>query len=270
MIYLYLKRQTNYWESKMKYSKILNALFVSLCSSVTSYGALSWTGTGADLDTGDVVTGTVTDTVSGGSTGYRLTVNSVTGATTDVGINWGSDGATTTGTDSRSTDGGLHWTNTDAGTTTAFTITLAFDTAVDLIWSQASDDGGGENNPFGTTYGLSGYTGTAAVDVGTLEGGVGQIVSVNNIAGSVDFTFRDNLVTGGNNGIQNSIADWTIETPTSNTYTITYSTTNPGTNSSIDNEWFAITDGFIPVPEPSSTALLGLGGLALLLRRKKR
>ena len=45
--------------------------------------------------------------------------------------------------------------------------------------------------------------------------------------------------------------------------------TDPDTTNIWDEYGFTVSQTWTPVPEPSSTALLGLGALALLLRRKK-
>jgi len=239
-----------------KSSKI--AIFLIILISSPSYGVLTWTGSAEDLDTvNDSVTGTVSDGVN--TTGYTLTLTAISGGSSTQGINWGSDGITNTGADdSRSVDGGLHWTDADISTldpVRSFTVTIAFDVAVDLTWGQASDDGGGENNAYGSVYGVSGYSGTATVNNPT-----NQLVSVANTPGSVSFEYRDDVAGGGNDGIAHSAADWSIDTPLSTTYTVTYNGGN-GSTTSIDHEWFAITDGTV-VPEPSSMSLLTLGIIA--------
>jgi hypothetical protein len=48
-----------------------------------------------------------------------------------------------------------------------------------------------------------------------------------------------------------------------------YDNTNDGRSQFIDNLEVTTTAPFVPVPEPSSTALLGLGGLALILRKRR-
>ncbi len=52
---------------------------------------------------------------------------------------------------------------------------------------------------------------------------------------------------------------------TTETLSIAYNHTNGNSNTGFNSTNFTVT----PVPEPSSAALLGLGGLALILRRRK-
>lgn len=54
-------------------------------------------------------------------------------------------------------------------------------------------------------------------------------------------------------------------------YMLTFFTSgNASGKLEITTDSLAITYGFTPVPEPSSTALLGLGGLVLILRRRRQ
>jgi hypothetical protein len=88
-----------------------------------------------------------------------------------------------------------------------------------------------------------------------------------------DFSDSQNVMTWASNGTPNNL--WTAGSVTLNEGTYTFTDTAKirfrsggfanSTHGYLDN--IAITAGV--VPEPSTTALLGLGGLALILRRRK-
>ena len=149
---------------------------------------------------------------------------------------------------------GLFDANEGAGDT-PFSYTITFDTAVSLQVSATTGDNLGNS---GDNEGVL-FSSTGSSFVGTLSPDSTATFTTDAATGDLLFT-RPN----GANNSGSSLAFGDLIA--SGTTSVTISGNGPATN----REAFTleIADA-VAVPEPSSTALLGLGGLALLARRKR-
>lgn len=120
------------------------------------------------------------------------------------------------------------------------------------VYSNTTGDNGIANQT--TNYSVTGYTG------GFTTSDVDNQISTPGVSGG-------NLEWTSGSDIDNNLDSWsvTLDDVTSGS-TISYQETHA---TDLFQEWVSFDANFSPVPEPSSTALLGLGGLALLARRRR-
>lgn len=88
-------------------------------------------------------------------------------------------------------------------------------------------------------------------------------------ANQAPFTRTTNLLTLGGAGANVSSSDFLIADGDSLTFFLVGTQNSGGATRLWGFDNISVSGTTIPVPEPSSTALLGLGGLALILRRRK-
>lgn len=208
--------------------------------------------------------------------------------------------ATGGGTIDLTAEGSLDWMSLGDGTNTGFvaqkagadfiqTVTVVNLDGISTDW--VGDDFGG--GPWASTWSTDGDSAGQTGLVGSLEAKSGSVD-----ADKVGLTFDVNVATASDYqlilygtsfrsfyqltatldgtdylsdvGTQNSESVFTIDfttTAANETLSILYAQTGDGGGSADNVGISAIT--LAAVPEPSSTALLGLGGLALIMRRRK-
>ena len=253
-------------------------LFLTMAATPCLRAALTFTNSATNLTTGSV-SGVVTDTINGDSTNYTITVTSSNqlDASGAEGINWNGAGD--------SLAGGFQWAEANRRNT-VWTLTLVFDKPVSLVFQQAPGltTGGGDSNVEMT---ISGYTGLAIVDDPEnqldLDGSYvdqgqaggfpppGYVYQApDNQNGSIVYSYSalDDNGSTDNNVILNSDASWSITTPYSTTYTISYDGFSSD-DENTDREWLTIGNGVIQIPEPVSTSYLLVAMLSLVSRRRK-
>lgn len=136
----------------------------------------------------------------------------------------------------------------------------------------AIDNNGGTGPQEAITFSISNIMGLAvgetlaftAIDI-SFGSGAGETFTLD---GGPDRLFSDTGTAGGSPPID---ADETIDFSAAPLQTVTIGTGSTGNSSfAINNFSVSVVDPATVVPEPSSTLLLGLGGLGLLARRNRR
>jgi hypothetical protein len=125
------------------------------------------------------------------------------------------------------------------------------------------------------TLSLSGTaTGIGSGGVFTLYGGTSNnadyfvTVDIGTVGNQTAYgSFTTNSLTSGESNIGS--IDYSGVTDTNAVLSWTYTSADNGTVNRNKHRLGAIAINVVPIPEPSTTALLGLGGLALILRRHK-
>ena len=158
---------------------------------------------------------------------------------------------------------GIFSVSTAATGTTILTSTYTI-SGLDLAGDDGADDSfvftvvatstGGDINEFQGRYGVGGALNT------------GETLNFVITAGTITLGGGGTAPTVTNNGYQSFFASGTA-TDDFAVGTTDFTVTGGATAARVDR--FDANFSFIPVPEPSSAALIGLGGLALILRRRK-
>ncbi len=151
-----------------------------------------------------------------------------------------------------------------AGLGSIYDVQLTFhDSSPSGLWDQT---GGGPSGNTGAAFSLTQADATGVVSFGNFQNVPGYDVSWSLVTfnftspspplteDTFDYTGSDTPVSGQSSPTWQGTPDAFLYTEGSN-------------NSSTANVGFQVT--YTPVPEPSASMMLGLGGLALLLRRKK-
>ena len=140
-----------------------------------------------------------------------------------------------------------------------FTVTASAGNTLDLT-SIAFDWGSGNNDGSTLSGGTFGYRVFASVDGGAFTSVGSDSVTTDVASGAwVDHTSANIDLTGLAATVDGGNVEFRIQPITSSA--------SPGVMNAFQQ--FNINGDVVAIPEPSSTALLGLGGLALMLRRRR-